>query len=141
MKELFSERFIQIRQERGLTQKQMADQYGILVPTVRLMDECSLRETEYRILLYGKQVLAAGQSVNSMEEISRDLERVVLENYDQILNRQIVAQLVEIVYKKSPAVTENIVPDKVSYRYLEKVVAALIKKKCPINRLGILLSI
>lgn len=78
--------------------------------------------------------------VSCMEMVTAHLEKVILENYGKILNRQLVAQMVEIVHKRYPAVTEGVVPERVGLARIQRTVAALVAARVPVNRLEYVIS-
>ena len=73
--------------------------------------------------------------LSAMQMILYHLEEVVVKNYHLILNRQMVADMVELVQRKYPAVAEGVVPEKVSYSLLQKVIAGIVKKGGRVNML------
>ena len=169
---------------------QLARQYGILVPVIRLMDQVGLGDKQYEIRLFGETVVGSGRLeypmcfypeetilkegdisakepvygisgvwrkmeeaeegaadisdgkkfFSCMEILVRHLERIILENYGRIINRQIIAQMVEHVHRRYPAVTEGVVPERVSLARIQKTVAALVTGKVPVNRLDYIIS-
>lgn len=177
----------------------IAKNYGVLVPTIRLMDDPALKEKEYQILLYGKTPLANGsveypmlfyfnqqakedkgeiaakepvwqvqgawkmastadaadmdgtdicgkdkkkaEFVTAMEIIICHMEQVIIKHYNSILNRQMTAEMVELVHQKYPVITEGVVPQKVSYALLQKVIAGTIKRGYGIISLAFLIEL
>lgn len=80
------------------------------------------------------------QSISAMEIVICRLEKVIIENYDSIINRQTVAEMVKIVQKRYPAVTEGVVPERVSYSLLQKIIAALVMDGYSVNRLDYIIE-
>ena len=78
--------------------------------------------------------------VTCMEIVTAHLEKIILENYGKILNRQIISQMVEQVSKRYPAVTQGVVPERVSLARIQKTVAALVAERIPVNRLDYIIS-
>lgn len=116
----------------------MAYQAGILVPIIRIRDEADLEANEFRIYGYGK--LLYEDKIKDVDD--RCFERMIdscfestLNNYGYILNKQIVKILVDNVKQKYPGIAEGIIPDKVSYLYLKKVLIRLIEDKVNIKNL------
>lgn len=168
----------------------LAQNYGILVPVIRMMDQINLADNEYEILLFGRYVAARGnleypmhfypketpkaksdlpaiepvhqiegvwrmkpedtdteknvseeiKPISCMEIVTAHLEKVILENYARILNRQLVSQMVEYVRRRYPAVVEGVVPERVSLARIQKTIAALIAGQVPVNRLDYIIS-
>lgn len=79
-------------------------------------------------------------SLSAMELVLVQLHRVILDNYDAILNRQIVSQLTEIVRKRFPATVAGVVPEKVSLSRLQRVIGGLVVQGCPVNRLNFIIE-
>lgn len=168
--------YIKIHNMRMLLGKEM----GIIIPVVRLMDDISLGEKEYQILLHGKDVVAQNTSeypkyfyvreeilpvaewrfawpegkwmekqlippegyveFSAMDCIITHLAEIILHHYDQILNRQLTADLVDIVRRRYPAAVDGVVPQKVSLGLLQHVLAGLVISGTPINRLDYIIG-
>lgn len=79
-------------------------------------------------------------SVSAMELMVGQLDKVILQNYDKIINRQTVSGLVDIVRKRYPAVVAGVVPEKVSLSRLQKVIGSLVVQGCPVNRLDYIIE-
>lgn len=75
-----------------------------------------------------------------MEILIAHLEKVILENYGKLLNRQIISQMVEYVRRRYPSVVEGVVPERVSLARIQRTVAALIAGQVPVNRLDYIIS-
>lgn len=152
--------------------KNLADKCGILVPTIRMMDNTELGDFEYRISIYGLMVekgtayyphsiyfncdtkkegdIVVKDSIYGMEGIWRlegdskqgvstfkficaHLQACILENYDKIINRQIVQELIDLVNEKYPAVIKGIVPEIVNLSFIQQVIIYLLKEHIAIN--------
>lgn len=153
---------------------------GIIVPTIRLMDDITLGEKEYQILINGRKIVAQNESeypkyfylreellpvaewrtvwpdgkwmekqaippegcveFSAMDCIITHLAEVILCHYDQILNRQLTADLVDMVRRRYPAAVEGVVPQKVSLGLLQHVLAGLVTSRTPINRLDYIIG-
>lgn len=158
----------------------LGDQMGIIIPTIRLMDDTSLGEKEYRIVLHGREVVVQNCSeypkyfyvreenlpmaewrtvwpegewmekqlvppegyveFSAMDCIVAHLSEVILHNYDRILNRQLTADLVDMVRRRYPAAVEGVVPQKVSLGLLQHVLADLVASGTPVNRLDYIIG-
>lgn len=153
---------------------------GIIVPTIRLMDDITLGEKEYQIIINGRKIVAQNESeypkyfylreellpvaewrtvwpdgkwmekqiippegcveYSAMDCIITHLAEVILCHYDQILNRQLTADLVDMVRRRYPAAVEGVVPQKVSLGLLQHVLAGLVTSRTPINRLDYIIG-
>lgn len=79
-------------------------------------------------------------SVSAMELMVGQLDKIIVQNYDKIINRQTVRFLVDIVRKRYPAVVEGVVPEKVSLSRLQRVIGGLVVQGCPVNRLDYIIE-
>ncbi len=77
---------------------------------------------------------------SAMDCIVAHLAEVILQHYDQILNRQLTADLVDIVRRRYPAAVEGVIPEKVSLGALQHVLAGLVASRTPINRLDYIIG-
>lgn len=68
------------------------------------------------------------------------LSEVILQNYDRILNRQLTADLVDMVRRRYPAAVNGVVPERVSLGRLQRVLAGLVTARVPINRLDYIIG-
>ena len=75
-----------------------------------------------------------------MDIIIVNLEKLILENYDKILNRQIVADMVSRARRWCPAAVDGMVPENVSFARLQNVITRLVKEKLPVNRMDYLIG-
>lgn len=153
---------------------------GIIVPTIRLMDDITLGEKEYQILINGNKIAAQNESeypkyfylreellpvaewrtvwpdgkwmekqviapegcveFSAMDCIITHLAEVILCHYDQILNRQLTADLVDMVRRRYPAAVNGVVPERVPLGLLQHVLAGLVTSRTPINRLDYIIG-
>ncbi|MBP3618519.1 MAG: FHIPEP family type III secretion protein [Lachnospiraceae bacterium] len=64
------------------------------------------------------------------------LEHCIMEHLSDLFHCQMVAELVENVERKYPKVVQGVVPERVSYSFLKRVLLVLLcEKKCPIHPL------
>jgi flagellar biosynthesis component FlhA len=117
--------------------KKLAVGYGVLFPVIRIRDNVDIGEYEYRITAYDRNLYSetVGKDNLSFGSICSRLETVTLENYDKILNRQMVQILVDNVAEKYPAVVKGIIPDKVPLALLKDILSALVISRKPIRNL------
>lgn len=102
---------------------------GMLMPILRLRDHSLLEPLEYQILSYDK-VLFQGKAEEVNEQVFHMLidktVEICYENYDTILNKQIVKAMVDNMKDLYPGVVEGLVPERISYlellQYLRKKV-------------------
>ncbi len=73
--------------------------------------------------------------VDSLSVISTHLQETLKKNFDKILTRQAVKQLLENLKKEYPAVVEEINPDVLSLGMIQKVLQNLLREGIPIKDL------
>lgn len=130
----YESRFSSIRSLR----EDMAEQYGILLPVLRIRDNDKINPLEIRIQAYD-QILYT-HTLESMEgvtfaDICRQLEQTVLEGFDKIMNRQMLQTLIDNVAMKYPAAIIGVIPDKLSLPLLQAVLSGLVVRKKSIRNL------
>jgi flagellar biosynthesis component FlhA len=118
--------------------ERLAQQYGILIPLVRIRDITQLGELEYRFTSYDK--ILAQKTCNSEHKITiadiyNHFEEVIVQHYDRILNRQIVKTLVDNLADQYPAVVTGVIPDKISIALLQNVLVELVNHEKSIRNL------
>lgn len=109
--------------------KRLVAATGMLMPILRLRDHSQLEPLEYQILSYDK-VLFRGKAEAVNEQtfqmlIDKTVE-ICSENYDIILNKQLVKTMVDNMKALYPGVAEGLIPERISYmellQYLRKKV-------------------
>lgn len=85
--------------------------------------------------IYGKEGIWTQneEGMSSFSYICTNLKFCILKNYDKIINKQIVQNMLTLVKTKYPAVIENVIPNKISLLLLEKIILRLIQKKIAVN--------
>lgn len=73
--------------------------------------------------------------VDSISVLSTHLQETLKKNFDRILTRQAVRQLIENLKKEYPAVVEDINPDLLAMGTIQKVLQNLLKEFIPIKDL------
>lgn len=109
--------------------KRLVAATGMLMPILRLRDQTCLEPLEYQILSYDK-VLARGKVETVNEQTFQTLidktVEICYENYDTILNKQMVKTMVDNMKNLYPGVAEGLIPERISYlellQYLRKKV-------------------
>ena len=77
-----------------------------------------------------------GNAVSPLRFIMIHLEHCIMEHLPELFQCQMVAELVETVERKYPKVVQGVVPERVSYSFLKRVLLVLLcEKKCPIQPL------
>jgi len=162
--------------------KQIAADYGVIIPLVHIRDNMRLPPNQYRILIRGveedsfelmpgfllaidlgnvKEKLTDGRPtrdpsfhlpafwitqeqkakatklgymvVDIPTVIITHLSEVIKKNLYTIIGRAEIIDLVERLSQKYPKVIKDIVPEKVSYSVLHRVVQSLLKENIPVN--------
>lgn len=102
--------------------KELVGETGILIPILRIRDNTSLQDDEFRILSYDK-VLWLGcvdMSDDVYQLMISQVKEVCREHYDLIINKQCVKQLIDMLRENYPAVVEGLVPEKISYLQVQR---------------------
>lgn len=118
--------------------KKLVAETGYLMPLVRIRDTETIGEKELCIHIYGKKVYY--QEMLAVEPASyqamvQALEQVCREHYAEILNKQLVKTMVDTVKELYPGVADELIPEKLSYLTLERILKKLIQKNYPIHDL------
>ncbi|MDE6622597.1 MAG: FHIPEP family type III secretion protein [Lachnospiraceae bacterium] len=122
--------------------RKLADETGMLLPIIRIMDMEGLEQNEVRIVSYDK-VLRQKQYEKEQSETElqmycsmvNEAVRLCRENYDRILNKQLVKCLLDNLQEQYPGVLDGLVPDKVSYYEVMIHLRSIIEKKGSIHDL------
>ena len=110
--------------------KQMALQWGIIVPAIRMLDKGGMSASEYQICVHGIPVYTDVQKESdekSLLQIMENLRMQIFQNIEIIMNNQIVYLMVENLRQDFPYVVENIVPERISYSLLGQVLIHLLR--------------
>lgn len=124
--------------------REIASQWGVILPAIRVMDDFVLEETEYQICVNGvpvyKQALA-NRDESGWETISSKLKEQIFAHLGQIINNQTIYFMVENLRKKNPYVVEGIVPERISYSLLRQVIICLLTEyRCAVNPLILIIE-
>ncbi len=118
--------------------KQIALQWGIMIPLIRIMDNLNLEEMEYEIKIHGIGVgsiknVHISDPEKTLREIFDDLKKKLLEYIHLIVNNQVIFDMIEIIREEYPAVVDQVVPEKISYSLLRDVIIELLQvQKCTV---------
>lgn len=75
-------------------------------------------------------------AVSTLRFMMIHLEQCIMEHLPDLFHCQMVAELVETVERKYPKVVQGVVPERVSYSFLKRVLLVLLcEKKCSIHPL------
>jgi flagellar biosynthesis component FlhA len=154
--------------------KELADEWGILLPLIRIRDNIECKENEYCFKIHGRtiatgcaynnkniefepHILEEGEytfidpvlgknavwtnrqgpyQVDATNYILFHFKDVVIKNYNQILNKQLVYEMLKAVERESLMTVQNVVPEKISYNFLKRILLELIViRGKPVNNL------
>ena len=112
--------------------KELVKERGVLLPVLRLRDNVKLEEFKVRILAYDA-VLWESELVNVSDDTYENLINQVVElckcNYDKILNKHLVKQLLEQLEEAYPGVVKGLVPEQISYLQVERKLQEVFREK------------
>ena len=101
--------------------RQLLSQEGILLPTIRIMDQQCIKAKEFYILAYDN-VLYREELTEIKEDtcwyVFEKLRQTVREKYAEILNVDILKSLTDNLRIQYPALIDGVVPEKISYGLL-----------------------
>ena len=116
----------------------MAKGHGYLLPTVRILDDITLDDYSYQILFYDRVIFEQNNLNPKHSEYPEIFEQLYLtctEQYEKLIHRQIVKDLIDNLAKHSPVLVEGYIPDKLSYAQIQFVLKTLIEHKKSIRNL------
>ena len=112
-------------------QRKMLARHGMLMPVLHIRDNLELNTNEFMILAYHRVLYREELKVideHTLEYIAKQVGTVAKENYDYILNKDMVRILVENLKTEYPAVVDTVVPEVISYSLLQKVMIGLVRR-------------
>ena len=83
---------------------------------------------------FGLSIIEAGAVITT------HLIEIIKRNAYKLLDRQMVKKLIENLKESSPAVVEELIPEKMSYGNIQKVLKRLLKEQVPIRDLNTILE-
>jgi len=83
---------------------------------------------------YGLSVIESGAVITT------HLIEIIKRNAYKLLDRQMVKKLIENLKETSPAVVEELIPDKMGYGGIQKILKRLLKEQVPIRDLNTILE-
>lgn len=118
------------RQLAGMTQEELAKASGKLIPLIRIRDNTQLAPEAYRVLSYDK-VLLEGNCERVDETAYCQMVDAVFscgsDNYDHLINKQIVKILVDNLRENYPGIADDLIPGKVSYLQIERKLQQIVR--------------
>ena len=110
--------------------RQIAMQWGVIIPLIRLRDQSGLEPSQFEICINGVSVyreIWEGTYPEGLLYMLGKLKEMIFRNLDQVLNNQCVYYMVENLREEYPYVVDSIVPEVISYSRLRQVLVHLIK--------------
>ncbi len=122
--------------------EELAREYGILLPLLRIRDNVNLQPCEVRILVYNQVMFdKVYDTLPDMVyfEIINEVIAVCKEHYGKLLNKNLVKIMVDNLKQLYPGVADGVVPEKLSYLQLLEILRKEYEEKRDIRDLiGIL---
>lgn len=111
--------------------EELVRRIGKLLPIMRMRDNLELEKNAYRILSYDK-VLFEGNVENVEEAGYREIIDHTLmlceQNYDRIINKQLVKTMIDNVKELYPGVADGLIPEKISYLQVQRHLQEVLKQ-------------
>lgn len=111
------------------SRKRLARETGLLLPILRLRDNCALEKNSYRILVYGETVITGFKEEEDTAfyaSIVYAVEDYCRKNYVKIINKNIVKTMIDNIRNEYPGVVDGLVPEQISYLKVEKKLKELL---------------
>lgn len=112
------------RQELGM-------RLGMMLPIFRLRDDLELKEREFVVLSYGKELYRTtleDLTEKTYEEMINYVVKACSDHYGEILNKSMVKSMVDIIKELYPGVADGLVPERIGYGELLSVLKGKLKK-------------
>lgn len=112
--------------------KELVSRTGILLPVLRIRDNTNIAENTYRIMTYDNMLYESSLENFDNTAYKTMIDQVIFvckENYDQIINKQIVKSMIDNLKERFPGIAEGLVPEKISYLRLERKLQEKIRQK------------
>lgn len=117
---------------------ELAKASGKLIPLIRIRDNTQLAPKAYRVLSYDK-VLLEGNCERVDETAYCQMVDAVFscgnDNYDHLINKQIVKTLVDNLRENYPGIVDDLIPEKVSYLQIERKLQQIVREGGSIRNL------
>ena len=93
-----------IAERVGELRNKIKDKTGLIIPPVRVLDNLDFQENEYRIKIRNEEVFigfTVPKEDYALNEISRSLENVCMENLDMVLTNEMVEKYIDVVQRNN----------------------------------------
>lgn len=111
--------------------KDLIQRTGMLMPKLRIRDNSQLGCRFYRILSYDQVLYEAQAESSDYEAYQKMIDKVIEyceKNYAFIINKNIIKIMVNNLNELFPGITEDIVPDRISYLQIERKLQSYLKQ-------------
>ena len=122
--------------------KKLTDEFGYIIPNIRILATSKINGNEFEILVRGKVVYKGDVDLNNdsiskyvtaTEKIMNTLENVCIEHVNRIMTKTDALKLMELVRSQDPTLVNDLIPTFISAIDLKKICANLIKDKISIK--------
>lgn len=111
---------------------------GVLLPTIRIMDDARLSKGECRLLLFGATAWSKNyeQDKESIQgDIINNVADAIYQNLSEFVNRHMVKLLIENLKKSLPFIVEGVIPERITLSTLRTVLKELVSDGVSIRNL------
>lgn len=124
--------------------KKLASETGILMPLLRIKDNLDLKDNEFQILSYDKILIK--RQIHSIDKntFKNIIDEVVCQcklHFPEIINKQLVKIMIDNLEMQYPGITEGVIPEKISYLQIKKIIKDEYKKNGTIRNLISILEV
>lgn len=130
--------------------QQVVKTLGFVLPGLRIEDELSLADNAFEIFLQGVSVYKSGEtalveSQPALDVLVTCLNQVICRHAHEMLSRDDVAVMVEMIREKRPVVVEEVMrtelnPEGLTLGQLTQVLRYLLKEGVSIQNMGLILE-
>jgi flagellar biosynthesis protein FlhA len=122
--------------------RDIASEYGLITPGVRIRPRTDLGASEFVVVVQGdpvaRQDLGADADVDTLSSFVR---ATITNHLDEFLTREEVAELLNFARVDSPMVVQELVPNSLSLGQLRQVLQILLREQVPIRNLPLILNV
>lgn len=126
----------------GTLRERLAQELGYVIPKLRIRDNLMIGFREFRVTLDGVTI-ANGTAADPMaagSDILAKVESAIRTHSHELLSRQQVHQLLDLMRKTSPRLVDEVVPDLLKAGQVHQVLTSLLREQVSIRNLESILS-
>lgn len=130
--------------------QQVVKTLGFVLPGLRIEDDLSLAENDFEIFLQGVSVYKSGETAlmetqPSLDELVGCLNNVICRHAHEMLSRDDVAVMIEMIREKRPVVVEEVMRTELNSQgltlgQLTQILRYLLKERVSIQNMGLILE-